>query len=393
MLNRLIWIACYTYFLIGFTHIILGSILVEILNYYEKSYVDGGILISFQSIGFLAGVLLSTYLTRKISRRTTIIVASISIALSQFVFFMMLPWSIWLIVALFAGFGFGVIEPLVGSLIIDVAKEKRAIAFSKLEVFFGLGSLIMPIVTGWLAVTDLWRYAFLALGLYAVAISLIWMKTYFGELNNWLGKPKETIDNEQKLDIDRKRSNMILWSFILFFGLYVGLEITVMNFLPSILVNQLNTGILEATLSVTIFWGAMVFGRVLSGYLAERISYAKYLILSCSGSVVFIILLGFAGNIWISYIVIACIGLMMSGIFGIGIVYVDHILQGDTQRNTSIVIASGGIGGIILPFITGGMIDHFRVASVSIALGILALIMTAIIININKRSIYNVNTE
>ncbi|WP_035725472.1 hypothetical protein [Gracilibacillus boraciitolerans] len=61
-MKRLIWIGSFTYLLIGFTHIILGSILTEILDYYDRSYTEGGILIASQSVGFFAGVISASYL-------------------------------------------------------------------------------------------------------------------------------------------------------------------------------------------------------------------------------------------------------------------------------------------------------------------------------------------
>src|SRR5699024_9927838 len=151
-------------------------------------------LIAFQSIGFFAGVILSSNLTKFISRRKVIIIATVLIGVSQVIFSLLLPWPFWLITAIVAVLGFGIIEPLVGALIIDAAKEKQAVACSKLEVFFGLGSLIMPLISGWLAVTDLWRYSFLVLGIYSFTICFLWMKSSFGKLN----KHVESVQSEKR---------------------------------------------------------------------------------------------------------------------------------------------------------------------------------------------------
>src|SRR5699024_7604879 len=192
-MRRLLWIGCFTYLLIGLTHIILGSILTEILDYYNRSYTDGGTLIATQSVGFLTGVIGSSYLSRFLGRRKTLVLASLSIAFSQLAFLSLVPWEFWIVIAIFAGLGFGIIEPLVGSLIIDSIKDKPAVSFSKLEVFFGIGSLIMPIISGWLATTDLWRYSFLVLGLYAFVIAFIWIKVSFGNLDELMGNTNVAI--------------------------------------------------------------------------------------------------------------------------------------------------------------------------------------------------------
>lgn len=377
-MKRLIWIGSFTYLLIGLTHIILGSILTEILDYYDRSYTEGGILIASQSVGFLAGVISASYLSRLIGRRRTLIFSFISIALAQIMFMALVPWEFWFFIAILAGFGFGIIEPLVGALIIDAINDKPAIAFSRLEVFFGLGSLIMPIISGWLASTDLWRYSFLVLGLYAVVIGIVWMKTSFGSLETYMGKVSQPKTKDQ-LEFSTKH-RIILIMFMIFFIVYVGLEISVMNFLPSILVNQVEAATFLATLSVTIFWGAMVAGRLFAGHLAEWMQYARYLIICCTGTVVFIAILGMATSLWLSYLLIVLIGLMMAGIFGIAIVYATTLLPGSTDKITSILIASGGAGGIFFPLIAGSLMDHATTTTVAFVLAGLSILMIVIIL-------------
>ncbi|GAE94794.1 glucose/mannose:H+ symporter GlcP [Gracilibacillus boraciitolerans JCM 21714] len=168
---------------------------------------------------------------------------------------------------------------------------------------------------------------------------------------------------------------------MIFFIVYVGLEISVMNFLPAILVNQVEAATFLATLSVTIFWGgAMVVGRLAAGYLAEWMQYARYLILCCTGTVVFIAILGLATSLWLSYVLIVLIGLMMAGVFGIAIVYATTLLPGSTDKITSILIASGGAGGIFFPLITGSLMDHATTTTVAFVLAGLSILMIVIIL-------------
>ncbi|MGP4040107.1 MFS transporter [Gracilibacillus sp. D59] len=375
-MKQLLWIACFTYLLIGLTHIIIGSLLTEILDYYNRNYTDGGVLIACQSVGFLTGVICSSYISKFLGRRRAVIFAILSIGIAQMAFVLLIPWTWWLVIAVFCGLGFGIIEPLVGSLIIDAIKDKPAVAFSRLEVFFGIGSLIMPIISGWLASTDLWRYSFLVLGLYALLMCLVWMKVSFGSLDNLMTKSIEPEKHKQTESTAFLGGKYVLFiGFILFFLIYVGTEVSIMNFLPSILISKLNTETFAATLAVTIFWGAMVVGRLAAGYLAEKMNYARYLMVCCFGTVVFVASLGFITNLWLGYVLIVLIGLMMAGIFGIALVYANQMLPGSTERNTSILIASGGVGGIVLPLVTGSMMDQFPTMIVSLVLAGLSLFM------------------
>ncbi len=380
-MKRLLWIACFTYLLIGLTHIIIGSLLTEILDYYNRNYTDGGVLIACQSVGFLTGVICSSYISKFLGRRRAVVFAILSIGLAQIAFVSLIPWTWWLVIAVFCGLGFGIIEPLVGSLIIDAIKDKPAVAFSRLEVFFGIGSLIMPIISGWLASTDLWRYSFLVLGLYALIICVIWMKVSFGSLDKLMAKSMEQEEQKQAESTPFLGGRYTLFTgFILFFLIYVGTEVSIMNFLPSILISKLGTETFAATLAVTIFWGAMVTGRLAAGYLAEKMNYARYLGVCCFGMAIFVASLGFITSLWLGYVLIVLIGLMMAGIFGIALVYANQMLPGSTERNTSILIAAGGVGGIVLPLVTGGIMDHFPTMVVSLVLAGLSLFMFLFIV-------------
>ncbi|WP_226036009.1 MFS transporter [Aquibacillus saliphilus] len=379
-MKRLLWIGCFTYLLIGLTHIIVGSLLTEILDHYQKSYTAGGMLIAFQSVGFLTGVIMSSHLLKFLGRRRIVVGAIVMLGLSQIAFMFLFPWELLLLFAITSGIGFGVIEPLVGSLIIDGVKEQQAVAFSRLEVFFGIGSLFMPIISGWLATTDLWRFSFLVLFMYAVLIGFIWMKVSFGELEHLMIKSVKKQDKQIDATTPLGNSRYFLIGFMLFFMIYVGTEVSIMNFLPSILISKLETGTFAATIAVTYFWAAMVVGRLAAGYLAERMSYGRYLAWCCLGTVVFVASLGFVTSLWVGYVLIVLIGLMMAGIFGIALVYANQLLPGSTDRNTSILIASGGVGGIFLPLLTGGIMDHFPTPIISIVLATLSLFLFVFII-------------
>ncbi|RFA32185.1 hypothetical protein CAI16_18845 [Virgibacillus dokdonensis] len=53
------------------------------------------------------------------------------------------------------------------------------------------------------------------------------------------------------------------------------------------------------------------------------------------------------------------IGLFLSGIFAITIVYANSVIRGSTIYITSTLIASGGVGGSLIPLIIGWEMDHF----------------------------------
>lgn len=53
----------------------------------------------------------------------------------------------------------------------------------------------------------------------------------------------------------------------------------------------------------------------------------------------------------------------MSGLFCIALVYANVLIPGMTERTTSILIASGGIGGAILQYVTGWSMSTWPVVN------------------------------
>ncbi|WP_256203066.1 MFS transporter [Paenibacillus pini] len=125
------------------------------------------------------------------------------------------------------------------------------------------------------------------------------------------------------------------------------------NFMPAILIEKIGMNEAGAALSVTCFWVAMSFGRIFAGVIAEKIHYHVYVLYSCAATLLLLLLFPFTSHVWSAFAVILLLGLFMSGIFSIALVFASKMLQGREESTPSILIASGGVGGALLPLIMG----------------------------------------
>jgi FHS family glucose/mannose:H+ symporter-like MFS transporter len=105
----------------------------------------------------------------------------------------------------------------------------------------------------------------------------------------------------------------------------------------------------------------MVIGRIFIGIIAEKVNHTAFLLCSTLGAVIFTAMFAFVFNSWIAFAIIMLIGLFMSGIFAISLLYANHLLPGKIEKTTSILIASGGVGGAFMPLVIGWIMDHFTV--------------------------------
>jgi FHS family glucose/mannose:H+ symporter-like MFS transporter len=77
------------------------------------------------------------------------------------------------------------------------------------------------------------------------------------------------------------------------------------------------------------------------------------------------------------FVLVLLLGLFMAGMFAVGLIFANQFLPGMTERTTSLLIASGGLGGSVLPLLIGWTMDQF---AVEISLWLFAGAMLAILL-------------
>ncbi|HZG15160.1 MAG TPA: MFS transporter [Candidatus Bathyarchaeia archaeon] len=360
-MKRLLWVSCSFYLLIGVTSVVAGALLPELLSYYKRDYSDGGTLLFAQFIGFLAGVLASPEGNRAIGRKNMLLIVLGLLAISYATFGNLPPWYGVVAIAMVTGLCSGAIEAAIGSMIIDTVKENTAVAMSRLEVFFGLGALSMPAVVSLLIVYDKWQLALYMIAAFSVVLMLVWFRMDLSVVTQQENAGHQEPGNGPKLPYDRE-DMPIVGTFILFFFLYVGVEMSIANYMPSIFIELSRIDSSVASLSVTFFWGAMTMGRLFAGRIAQRVGYTSYLLWSCLLSLLMLTGLTLVTDIRYAFILIVLLGLSMAGIFAIALLLANRLLPGRTERTTSLLIASAGIGGACLSYLTGLGMEVLSVA-------------------------------
>ncbi|TDQ41199.1 MFS transporter [Aureibacillus halotolerans] len=356
-----IWLACLSYLLTGVGHIIIGSVLEPMIAHYDLSYSDGGQLIMNQFLGFLVGVLFAPFILKTMGRRTTIVLSFFLFTVAQVALFMLVPWPMLLSIVPLGGAGLGITETVIAGLIIGKLKEKKASVMMLTEVFFGIGALLLPIISAILIAGGEWNSLFAFVGMVTLITFVLWMFLRFGEHDETL-MAKEKIKTK-KADHKRypKPSLPMLCIGAFFFFLYVGTEMTFPNYLPSILSMSSELSPSTLALSITVFWGAMTIGRMVMTFIIGRFGFTKLFAICCTGQFITLGLFALSPNVTISFIVIFFVGLTMGGIFSLGLLLINEATPGLEDRTSSLLIAMGGLGGALLPRLTGSLLDLYPV--------------------------------
>ncbi|WP_373231037.1 sugar MFS transporter [Cohnella sp.] len=377
---RLVFLGCIAYLAVGLGQLVIGTVMEPMVTAYGIQYGDGGQLVMNQFLGGMVGIMLAPWLIGRIGKKILLLSALAIMVVAQTIYVLGPSWETMLATAPFAGLGFGT-EAVVGSFIIGAAVGNANVAMSRVEVFFGVGALLMPFAGAALISSGHWAAAFGVVGVTTAAALLLWV-LYWPKILDRSGG--HAADEAERKTPAGNRSRAQAWTVLaacaLFFAIYVGFEMSFVHYLPSLLVH--NNGLSDSTaaLSLSIYWGAMVIGRLVSGHAADRWGGGVYMLVTCIATAVLFILMGGLESVWATFVLTFCAGLSMSGMFAIALVFANRAAPGMTERTTSLMMAFGGIGGALMPRLTGWFLDENGADATRWLFAGFAVVMLAVIL-------------
>ncbi|MFC5448678.1 MFS transporter [Paenibacillus aestuarii] len=381
-MKKLIWLGCLSYFVIGLATVIFGTLMSNLLHDYGRNFSDGGSIVFAQFGGFLAGVLFAPRCVRSLGYRRGIWLAFAGLFAAHAILFLQPYWYVLFIPATLNGFCFGLAQTAIGTLLLEASDKNKAVTMSRLEVAFGVGALLMPAISSLFLKNNSGFGPFAIVASCACLMMMIWIFSYTDyakKAGNEGAEPDTSAAKHSTTNIIKFYPLAFLMCFVF---LYVGLETSTINFLPSVFESRLHFESSQATLTVSIFWISMIIGRIFSGVIAEQIGYFKFLLISSSGALISLIGLAFFENAWIVFALVFAAGLFLSGIFAIAVVHANNANPESTKQTTSIIIASGGIGGALLPLLVGWSMDAVQPGAATWLLAGFAVLMILFLLQV-----------
>jgi MFS transporter, FHS family, glucose/mannose:H+ symporter len=345
------------YFLSGLVITTLGSVLPQLLAHYGVSYTDGGRLVFLGSAGFLVGVPLSAMFLQRLSEKAVMSIAAAMIAIGQLGIFMLPSLGLVSVLHFVDSAGVGILETIVATLMMEVFVGRRAVVMSYLEVSFGLGAFLMPMVASSMIAFGLWRYVFVFTGALAVLMVVAWAKITYAKMDaDVSGSMDANTAPPQAMSRGTKGLALALFVFLIF--MYCGVEGSLNNFLSSVFISYLGEIPYYAPLSIGLYWTAMVAGRVATGWVIRKVTYARFLLYSMVITLICLCCFIMGQHVVVGYMTVILMGLAMSGVYSITMVYANHTFPGMERLVTSMITLFAGLGGAILPALIGYSMDH-----------------------------------
>lgn len=377
-MKKVFYFGCIFYFFIGTIHVFFGSLTPYLLSSYDKGPGELSSLIFFQFIGFLTGVLLSPILVRK-KGYGAVLTMGLLLMIGALLLGLLVPgWTILVVAGFFLGSGAGSLETTAGAYVISMANSAKRISI--MEVFFGLGALLFPLLILLTVTEETWHYVFLFQVGALTFFLMLWL-TFMNKLpRGQMSAPSEDIKKPSLL-FDRG-NRMIVVLMICFAFFYAGIETNFANFLPSIMLEK--GGDNWGLFAVSTFWTAIVIGRTVIARKADQLHPLRFLKLSAALMIVLLAVFALATHIAAQLILIFFIGLCAAGMFPIALTASALMIENAIDEATSYFIAAASLGGACLSFLIGFSLEWAGAASAVFVFAFLAVLLFAAAIQMNR---------
>jgi fucose permease len=367
---NLIFAGCYyAFFVNGILALMLGSIMPMLLLDFNLGYDQGGMLLSSHSIGNLIASFLSGIIPIYLGRRNSIVMLSAMTALGFGGMLIAKSPTVLMVMFLLTGIGRGSVTNTNNSIVNDVAHGNPG-PMNILHTFFAVGAFISPFLASWCISWGLgWKYAAGTVAVLGIIMIIVFatMKIENSRSN------KNAKSDDQKVNFDfLKNIDFYIASGILFF--YLGIETSVNGWIVTYLKD---TGIMSTSMAQTvlsILWIVIIFGRLFCAYISKVVDKKTILLTSSAGVVLFFALFIMSSNIWA---IIACmvgLGFCLAGIYPTTISNVGGVIKGSGLA-MGILLSVAGLGGILMPYITGAVAERTGIAGGMAVISVFAIML------------------
>jgi fucose permease len=317
--------------------------LEDIGNYYNMASALQGILITSHFAGLLIMPLVAGEISDKYGRKLVTCLGYFFFFAGLIITLITTNIYIYVFAVFLIGGGFGIIEGLMTTILVDLNPKKESMVINVSQAFFVIGAASGPLLVSlFLSRGYDWRH------LYAIftGISLIYL-LYFSMLNF-----KKDAYSEARLKgilVLRMLKEPLMVLFALSILLYVGVEQGV-SFYINTYIKSMTSSELVASLALSGFWGFMIVGRIASSYISKKVDPKKMIIVLAVFAGLSLMLIAFSRNYFLAAVGFSFMGLGLSGIWPLLVYSASASFPRFAGTTIGIMMASSAAGGMIIPF-------------------------------------------
>ncbi len=343
------------YLFIGTAAVLIPSVMPSLTEEYLAAGLTlgtVGYIFWARAGGGVVGNLLAGAASDRIGYQRLVWIAALAVAATLALTAAALPWLLFL-----AGFALISIAQAslttgINAMIADANPDSRARALNVLHGVYAVGATISPLVFGFVLQLGVrWRWTVAATG-------LIWL--VYGGIASLFYRSNGSTAGEgargQGLDWGMLRNAGFLSLFLIAF-IYNGVAYSLLAWVALFMQESAGLDTFASISSVSVFYVALTAGRFICAAFAERIGYARTLLVLAVVLVVIYPLMLLSTDPAVLMIGVFLTGLSLSGLFPTALAYGSRLYPDKTGAVTGLLNVAMTAGAMLPPWWTGELAD------------------------------------
>jgi FHS family glucose/mannose:H+ symporter-like MFS transporter len=345
--TRLAWASLGYY---AWASVLAGALLPQLSETFGFSDSLSGLLLAIPSVGFSLAGIVGGWLSERISLQRLLSLSAVGLMISL-VLAGSSSFAIMIIVAtMLIGFSGGVMEVGANGLIVSIYHDRAASQLNLLHVFYSSGAFLSPLVVAIIVTNNYsWRVNYILASILTLIFAFI--------LNRQSAPLKLDIQStslRKVLHLVTRQAVARAWISAVFFTAgEFGLSYWLTTYFQRVL--GFSPGIASGSLSV--FWIAMLIGRIINSRLPSSTNLSPIIISELVGCVFSVLLVFGGGNFKLIVIGVLFSGFFMAGLIPNLLAYASHDTEESIGSISGLILSGAGVGMLIGPGLIGILAD------------------------------------
>lgn len=261
--------------LYGVSIVMIGTLVPELLQYFEVSLSEIGFLMTIQCFGGILALFLGSRFAEKVKKSLIIPIAFGALGLGLLTVGYSPSFIVLQSAFFITGFFIRITDIFLNAFVGQMHQEESGIYLNRLHMFFSIGAFTGPLYSGMLIKLDFhWQQIYSIIGILFVVSAL---------LGYWFILPMGRIQKTQKpqnriplnfLEIIQDPKIWILGVTLLFYSFH---QLSVTVWLPYYMEDSLGASKETANLAISLFWFGIILGRLFVSIIVKNQDPARLL--------------------------------------------------------------------------------------------------------------------
>lgn len=253
---------------LGIIENILGAIVPNLREDFGVNYTSIGYISLAAGFGYILTTLLGSLWSERFGQRSVIAIGIGCVALAILGTYASLNFIFLLLAMVIMNLGFGAMAIGANTLAPRIFIRKQALMMNLLHFFYGAGAIIGPRYAGQLLDVNIsWREVYLYSLIFLSVVLLVFLVSKF--------PTRIKGDKGDNIPIGSVLRDLRFYLFATSLGFYVACEVGVARWFPNFLQEVHGFDKLSSTNYLSIFFTVFTIGRLLGGFVVEKLGYYR----------------------------------------------------------------------------------------------------------------------